>query len=425
MRVLELRRVVPIKNLSGLTKLLKQGSQEFVLHIKKEHDYRLLSEYRETIFQVIKMAYLTVCQENLPIFGILKQRALADYTTTERDIARGISRMPLVMARLYEEDIKFESKSKQRQGQGQFRLSPSAMQRNTLADDNERLMAELDAMSRERNEMHRRSVDINASNMTKSVDDLSAKPLDAEFFFDEVVQGRGNGEARTSQLLYRRATVTDMTWDDFELISIIGRGTFGKVYLVRNKLQDKYYAMKVIRKDVVIQHESVESLQVEKLILNQVNHPFIIGMDYVFQKAYRIYFIMQFIQGGELFKHLSEQKRFSEQKTKFYAAQIALALGYLHESNIIYRDLKPENILLNDDGYIMLADFGLAKIVQQDSEEPNSFCGTPEYLSPEMIVGSGHDKTLDWWALGILIYEMIIGIPPFYNPNKNQMYYLI
>ena len=134
---------------------------------------------------------------------------------------------------------------------------------------------------------------------------------------------------------------------------------------------------------------------------------------------------MQFIQGGELFKHLSEQKRFSEDKTKFYAAQIALALGYLHESNIIYRDLKPENILLNDDGYIMLADFGLAKIMQQDGEEPNSFCGTPEYLSPEMIVGSGHDKTLDWWALGILIYEMIIGIPPFYNPNKNQMYYLI
>ena len=149
-------------------------------------------------------------------------------------------------------------------------------------------------------------------------------------------------------------------------------------------------------------------------------------MDYVFQKAYRIYFIMPFIQGGELFKHLSEKRRFSEEKTKFYAAQIALALGYLHQSDIIYRDLKPENILLNDDGYIMLADFGLAKILQTDRRaEPNSFCGTPEYLSPEMIVGSGHDKTLDWWALGILIYEMIIGIPPFYNPNINQMYYLI
>jgi serum/glucocorticoid-regulated kinase 2 len=121
--------------------------------------------------------------------------------------------------------------------------------------------------------------------------------------------------------------------------------------------------MKCIRKDVVIEHESVESLKVERLILQQVNHPFLIGMDYVFQKAYRIYFIMEFIQGGELFKHLSEAKRFEEPKAKFYAAQIALALGYLHESKVIYRDLKPENILLNSDGYIKLADFGLAKII--------------------------------------------------------------
>jgi serine/threonine protein kinase len=126
---------------------------------------------------------------------------------------------------------------------------------------------------------------------------------------------------------------------------------------------------------------------------------------------------MDFIQGGELFKHLTDCKRFTEFKAKFYAAQIALALGYLHASKIIYRDLKPENILINKDGYIMLADFGLARIV--GDEDANSFCGTPEYLSPEMIVGSGHDHTLDWWALGILIYEMIIGIPPFYNQNKH------
>jgi len=129
---------------------------------------------------------------------------------------------------------------------------------------------------------------------------------------------------------------------------------------------------------------------------------------------YRVYFIMDFIQGGELFKHLSEERRFKEDKAKFYVAQIALALGYLHTSKIIYRDLKPENILLDSDGYVKLADFGLAKI-RDDEIEPNSFCGTPEYLAPEMIIGSGHDHTLDWWALGILTYEMIIGIPPFYN----------
>lgn len=135
-------------------------------------------------------------------------------------------------------------------------------------------------------------------------------------------------------------------------------------------------------------------------------------------------------RGGELFKYLSEAKRFTEERARFYTAQIAIALGYLHSARIIYRDLKPENILINDDGYIQLADFGLARIRNSDSEEPNSFCGTPEYLgknnpiiygslAPEMIIGSGHDHTLDWWALGVLLYEMIIGIPPFFNKNKH------
>ena len=160
-------------------------------------------------------------------------------------------------------------------------------------------MLELNEIADERNQIHRKSINL-ANQLMNSTDDLATRPLDAEF--DEMV----SRENRGSLCLYRRNTAIEMTWDDFELISIIGRGTFGKVYLVRNKRQDKFYAMKVIRKDVVIQHESVESLQVEKLILNQVNHPFIIGMDYVFQKAYRIYFIMAFIQGGELFKHLSE-----------------------------------------------------------------------------------------------------------------------
>jgi serine/threonine protein kinase len=129
-------------------------------------------------------------------------------------------------------------------------------------------------------------------------------------------------------------------------------------------------------------------------------------------------------KGGELFRHFVQVKRFPEDHVKFFAAQVALALGHLHENKIIYRDLKPENILVSEDGYLMVADFGLAKFVQ-NGEMANSFCGTAEYLAPEMLIGNGHDYTVDWWALGILIYEMIVGIPPFFNRNKHKMYNLI
>ena len=201
------------------------------------------------------------------------------------------------------------------------------------------------------------------------------------------------------------------------LIRLIGKGTFGKVYLVYCQKNKKYYAMKSIRKDYVLDNNSLQSLQIEKLILLQVKHPFIISLEFVFSNAARVYFVMPFIQGGEIFTHLTKVKRFSEDRTRFYAAQIALALRYLHKSKIIYRDLKPENILIGLDGYIRLADFGLAKINSNEIGESNSFVGTPEYISPEMIMGSGHDYTLDWWALGVIIYELIVGIPPFYHKN--------
>lgn len=182
--------------------------------------------------------------------------------------------------------------------------------------------------------------------------------------------------------------------------------------------------MKCIRKDIIIDNEQFDNIKLEKDILFKVSHPFIVGMEYVFQNDARIYFIMEFVTGGELFRHLIKIKRFNEEQTKFFAAQIALALGHLHKQRILYRDLKPENILVENDGYLKLADFGLAKKVQDD-EIANSFCGTAEYLSPEMLIGNGHDHTVDWWALGILMYEMLVGLPPFFNKNKHKMYWLI
>lgn len=143
-------------------------------------------------------------------------------------------------------------------------------------------------------------------------------------------------------------------------------------------------------------------------------------MEYLFQSDARLYFVMPFINGGELYKIFQEQKRFSEDVVKFYAAQIIVAIGKLHEKGIMHRDLKLENIMVDSTGYIKIIDYGLAKMLSND-ELATSYCGTPEYLAPEMIAHAGHDKTVDWWAVGVLIYEMLIGVTPFFNKNRQVL----
>lgn len=205
---------------------------------------------------------------------------------------------------------------------------------------------------------------------------------------------------------------------------MLGKGSFGKVFLVEKKSDHKLYAMKSLRKDVILENDQVESTKLEKEILLKAKHPFFVKMAYIFQTDQKIYFVMNFIRGGELFTHLQNEKRFKEERTKFYAAQIVSAIGYLHKKKIIYRDIKPENILMGEDGYLYLADFGLAKEMS-NRDFTSSFCGTPEYLAPEIIQNKGHNHAVDWWSIGILIYEMIVGFPPFYHSNQQTMYELI
>ena len=219
-------------------------------------------------------------------------------------------------------------------------------------------------------------------------------------------------------------TIKNVGVDDFKLIKVIGRGSYGKVVLVQFKQTNDLYAMKSLKKNVLLDEDQVESALLEKRILQSIKHPFLVGMEFCFQTEERVYFILPFIRGGELFQHLRQYKYFSEDKVKFYASIIGLALEYLHQNDIIYRDIKPENILIEEDGYLKLIDFGMAKILKDD-EKTNSFCGTPEYLAPEIITGEGHDRMADWWSYGTLVYEMLFGIPPFFNENMEKMYDMI
>ncbi|KAK7743360.1 Serine/threonine-protein kinase [Diatrype stigma] len=210
--------------------------------------------------------------------------------------------------------------------------------------------------------------------------------------------------------------------EDFELLKVVGKGSFGKVMQVRKKDTSRIYALKTIRKAHIISRSEVAHTLAERSVLAQINNPFIVPLKFTFQSPEKLYFVLAFVNGGELFHHLQKEQRFDVNRARFYTAELLCALECLHGFNVIYRDLKPENILLDYQGHIALCDFGLCKLDMKDEDRTNTFCGTPEYLAPELLMGQGYNKTVDWWTLGVLLYEMLTGLPPFYDENTNEMY---
>lgn len=210
--------------------------------------------------------------------------------------------------------------------------------------------------------------------------------------------------------------------DDFDFLKVVGRGAFGKVMQVKYKKTDKIYAMKILRKKQIVDSNQIDHTKSERKILQALQHPFLMKLRFAFQTEAKLYFVIDYYRGGELFFHLKKMRRFSEEAAQFFIAEVALALGHLHSKDIIYRDLKPENILLHQSGHICLTDFGLSKDLDPMNAESHTFCGTPEYLAPEIIQKKGHGKAVDWWSLGILTYELSLGQPPFYHNNLHTMY---
>ena len=222
--------------------------------------------------------------------------------------------------------------------------------------------------------------------------------------------------------------------EDFIKIKALGKGSFGKVLLVKNKYTEKYYAMKILNKEFLKKEKQITHTITEREILEKINHPFIISLQYAFQTKNYLYMLTDFMIGGEIYYLLQKKGNFTEKQTKFYICELVLAIGFLHKNQIIYRDLKPENILLDKDGHIKLVDFGLSKILNNERavsisgtsiSEINYYikaytlCGTKDYLAPEILKGKGYEKVVDWFSLGSVMYEMLTGFPPFREKNQN------
>jgi len=210
-------------------------------------------------------------------------------------------------------------------------------------------------------------------------------------------------------------------FDDFIILRYLGRGTFGKVMLVKKKDTNRLYATKIMRKDTLYREGMMDFPFIERHLLKKFNHPNVVHLKYCFQTETHLYMVMDYISGGELYDLLETRVTLNEDESRFFAAQIVLAIGFLHEHDVIYRDLKPENCLLDMRGDLCLIDFGLSKEGVRDNDTATSFCGSLQYMAPEILKGRSYGKPVDWWALGIILYEMLVGHHPFLTNNETDI----
>ncbi|CAO3613710.1 unnamed protein product [Cunninghamella blakesleeana] len=282
--------------------------------------------------------------------------------------------------------------------------------------------------------MDTQSSDIETSSTAVSVN-TSEKTSEEKKTNGHTTTTNTNTNNSTTQQPYSKSTLTSVFNDqnilqqrqnrpklkltDFHMLRTLGTGSFGRVHLVQSCVNRRYYAIKVLKKTEVVRLKQVEHTNNEKHILESVAHPFLVNMWGTFQDTINLYMVLDYVCGGEMFSILRRSQRFPDHVAKFYAGEVVLAIEYLHSKDIIYRDLKPENILLDAQGHIKITDFGFAKHVPDVTW---TLCGTPDYLAPEVIQSRGYGKAVDWWSLGILIFEMLAGHPPFFDDDHLKLY---
>jgi len=381
------KRRISLESVTSVT--ASSISDEFVLHVPEEYDYRFKSPKKDQICELVPKLFKALWEKE-------EKAALAAAGPGGK-----IKKKRIHTTYVNDEDLKEHATTKaQARLQTREEILRRKQQAQEIGEDSDQ-------------EEQKKAVAAKAA---------SAGSNGASSAASASASAASNGSTATDDGMENMLEGTEkVKLEDFELLKVLGRGSFGKVMQVRFKATGTVYAMKILKKRAIIARNQVEHTRAERKILQSLQHPFLMTLRYAFQSKEKLYFVLDYFQGGELFFHLKNNRRFSEEVARIYVGEIALALGHLHSLSIIYRDLKPENILLDDQGHVCLTDFGLSKDVDP-SDKAHTFCGTPEYLAPEIVTGQGHDKAVDWWSLGILLYELTVGIPPFYSQNVNEMY---
>lgn len=324
-----MKRRIPIEKVGAII-ISTKNSKECVLHIPSEYDYRYQINEREIFIRLLKREFVKR-RPNGHLRYYCVKGGLKEVTTTEKDAKYKISRLPSDDLRIHDEEV-FGPEYEREDGGTSSTADSGDTSFGDKAKQVEKRVGEM--------------------TMGDSTDD------DEDTDFD----------TRNSVLVFSHKEEEEkVTLADFEIQGVIGRGTFGKVFLAKLKTTEQLYAIKSLRKDVLLEAGQIENVKLEKEILLACDHPFLAGMEFVFQNDTRLYFVIEFLRGGELYKHFLKLRRFQEEEAKFYSAQIAMAIGHLHKQKILHRDLKLENIMINGDGYIKVIDFGLAKIINDDS----------------------------------------------------------